>query len=219
MVIHWSKSYIDLSVMEGLDGIWWGQVDTDEVESSAPGWQMFPPLLAAYQPLCPGAQWECLAVHIWYMGKTLLSRYEFQMLFKYPCLWESHLKRSVKSLVIVNKKDRSTKDDTPLPLLHYSLKVHHSRLILWHPRLQARLLPRVAKLPRQSPRGTKRKGWARGRSPLPSTSTRLYRLDMSKTLRILIYIQFQVVKQVHPGTGVSSMSLSIMNSLRWLLRG
>ena len=98
--------------------------------------------------------------------------------------------------------------------LHLLALVASIRLILCHPRLQARLLPRVAKLPRRWPRRTKRRGIARGRSPLPSTFTRLYRLDTSKTLRILMYIRFQVLKQVHPDTWVSSMAISIMNSLR-----
>ena len=98
--------------------------------------------------------------------------------------------------------------------LHLLALVASIRLILCHPRLQARLLPRVAKLPRRWPRRTKRRGRARGRSPLPSTFTRLYRLDTSKTLRILMYIRFQVLKQVHPHTWVSSMAISIINSLR-----
>ena len=98
--------------------------------------------------------------------------------------------------------------------LHLLALVASIRLILCHPRLHARLLPRVAKLPRRWPRRTKRRGRARGRSPLPSTFTRLYRLDTSKTLRILMNIRFQVLKQVHPDTWVSSMAISIMNSLR-----
>ena len=41
-----------------------------------------------------------------------------------------------------------------------------------HPRLLERLLPSLAKLPRPSPRVTRRRGRARGRSLTPSTSTR-----------------------------------------------
>ena len=58
----------------------------------------------------------------------------------------------------------------------------------------------------------KRRGRARGRSPLPSTSTRFYRLNMSKTFEILIYVQFQVLKQVHPVTGISSKAMPSINS-------
>ena len=46
---------------------------------------------------------------------------------------------------------------------------------------------------------------------MSSIYTRLYRLDLSKTLRILMYAQFQVLKQVHPDTAVSSKAISVMN--------
>ena len=45
------------------------------------------------------------------------------------------------------------------------------------------------------------------------TYTRLYRLvDVSKNLWILMYVQFQVLKQVHPVTGISSKAMPSINS-------
>ena len=74
------------------------------------------------------------------------------------------------------------------------------------PKLLERLLPSLARLRRRSPRGIRRRGRARGRSLMPSTSTRLC------FLRRTLLTFFQVLKQVHPDTGVSSKAMSIMNS-------
>merc|ERR1712126_354227 len=69
------------------------------------------------------------------------------------------------------------------------LSLHYSSC---HPRLLARLLSRVGKLPRRSLKGTKKKKGKRKES-------------------YAIYI-YKVLKQVHPDTGVSSKAMSIMNS-------
>ena len=186
-----------------------------KIKSSRSGWHVFPPLLAACQLLCPGVQILSCANMIFGEGPP-----EQILMFDAFNLPLNYFERSAKSkgqmrpayseglISYLLGKNKSNYR------LHLLAIVASIILIQCHPRLHARLLPRVAKLPRRSPRRTKRRGRARGRTPLPSTSTRLYRLDTSKTLRILMYIRFQVLKQVHPYSGVSSMAISIMNSLR-----
>ena len=56
------------------------------------------------------------------------------------------------------------------------------------PKLLERLLPSLARLRRRSPRGIRRRGRARGRSLMPSTSTRLCFLSITFTFTLTLVL-------------------------------